>query len=113
MRKTYVQDKETGEWVEVQRSRSSGHFVRGDVEPFVSPVDGSLIGSASQLREHNRRNGVVSMDDWGNQSEYVKREQEAAKKQDAQVRKEKLIHAVDQHRHNNFKTFNRYMEHQK
>jgi len=32
-----------------------------DVEPFRSPVDRSVIGSRSQLREHNKRHGVIQV----------------------------------------------------
>ena len=31
-----------------------------DIEPFVSPVDGTHISSRSRLREHNERNNVVN-----------------------------------------------------
>lgn len=45
--------------------RPSLHEIHDDIEPFVSPVDGSLIGSRSALREHNRRHGVVSQAEYG------------------------------------------------
>lgn len=35
------------------------HFVRGDIPDFVSPIDGTRIGSRSQLRDHTKRYGVV------------------------------------------------------
>ncbi len=36
-----------------------------DIKPFQSPIDGSLIGSRSALREHERRFGVrQSGNDW-------------------------------------------------
>lgn len=34
-----------------------------DLEPFVSIVDGSIIGSRTDRREHNRRNGVIDVGD--------------------------------------------------
>lgn len=69
MRRRYIQDKETGKLVEIsQGSRSSQRktaYVRGDIEPFVSHVDGSVIGSRSSLREHNNRNGVIQTSEYG------------------------------------------------
>lgn len=38
-------------------------FVTGKFDPFVSPVDGSLITSQREMQEHNRRNNVVNMAD--------------------------------------------------
>lgn len=36
-----------------------GPFIRGDIEPFVSPIDGTVIGSRSDLRSHMRKHDVV------------------------------------------------------
>ena len=36
----------------------------GDIESFVSPVDGSVISDRRQLREHNKRNNVVNADEF-------------------------------------------------
>lgn len=38
-------------------------YVMSDIEPFVSVVDGSIIGSRTDRREHNRRNGVIDVGD--------------------------------------------------
>ncbi len=38
-------------------------YVSGNFEPFKSPVDGAVIGSQRDLREHNSRNNVVSLHD--------------------------------------------------
>ena len=38
-------------------------FVKGRFEAFKSPVDGSIISSERAMREHNARNGVVSLAD--------------------------------------------------
>lgn len=42
-------------------NKVSGHsaLVVGDIEPFISSLDGSLISGRSSLREHNARNNVV------------------------------------------------------
>ena len=49
----YVRPKETG---------SAAVF--GDLQSFVSPVDGTIITDRKQLREHNLRNNVVSADEF-------------------------------------------------
>ena len=38
--------------------------VHGDIVSFVSPVDGTVISDRKQLREHNKRNNVVSADEF-------------------------------------------------
>jgi hypothetical protein len=50
------------EFIEVGASpgAKSGHYVQGDIQSFVSPVDRSVISDRAQLREHNKRNGVVN-----------------------------------------------------
>ena len=49
-------------FVEIGAGRPANHThaVQGDLEPFVSPVDGSVISDRKQLREHNKRNNVVN-----------------------------------------------------
>lgn len=43
---------------------SKGPLICGDIESFVSPVDGSTITTRSQLREHNKRHGVTDSRDY-------------------------------------------------
>lgn len=39
--------------------------VMSDIEPFQSPIDGTVITSRSQLREHEQRHGVRQVgNDW-------------------------------------------------
>ena len=45
---------------EYVRPKEAGHFIHGDFQPFVSPVDGSVISDRKQLAEHNKRNNVVN-----------------------------------------------------
>lgn len=64
---SWVQDPKTGKLIpkaEYHREQSL-RMVMADIEPFVSPVDGSVIGSRSKLREHNKRHGVTDMRDYG------------------------------------------------
>jgi len=65
---SWVQCRETGKLIpkeEFYSSSSGGISVLGDIEPFVSPVDGSVIGSRSTLRDHNKRHGVTDPRDYG------------------------------------------------
>jgi glycine cleavage system H lipoate-binding protein len=50
----------------VDTGQSSRTFVvMKDIEPFVSPVDGKVVGSRSALREHERRHNVRQIgNDW-------------------------------------------------
>jgi hypothetical protein len=45
---------------EAARNLGGGTAIHGDIVPFVSPVDGTVISDRNQLREHNKRNNVVS-----------------------------------------------------
>ena len=56
------QCRHTGEFIPIDSSakKYDGHFVQGDIQSFVSPVDGSVISDRAQLRAHNERNGVVN-----------------------------------------------------
>lgn len=38
-------------------------FVKGKFEPFISPVDKTLISCQRDLDEHNKRNGVMNLHD--------------------------------------------------
>lgn len=38
-----------------------------DLEPFVSPVDGSVISGRAALREHDKRHGVTNVADFKGQ----------------------------------------------
>lgn len=58
------QDKDTGEFIPVDAAAvkadtQAGIIVR-NVDPFVSPVDGTVIRNHRELQEHNIRNNVVS-----------------------------------------------------
>jgi hypothetical protein len=45
--------------------RSKSLQVMADIEEFVSPVDKSVIGSRSGLRDHERRHGIRQIgNDW-------------------------------------------------
>ena len=48
---------------EYVRPKEAGHYVHGDIQAFVSPVDGTVISDRKKLRDHNIRNNVVHADD--------------------------------------------------
>jgi glycine cleavage system H lipoate-binding protein len=65
-RKTYVQDPETGKFVEKQAYLASINAPHVHVmQPFKSPIDGSIIRDPAQLRAHNRKHGVTDRRDYG------------------------------------------------
>jgi hypothetical protein len=58
----YVKDPDTGAVREIevgtQAPPRTGGFVLPDIAEFRSPLDGSVISSRSQLREHEKAHGV-------------------------------------------------------
>jgi hypothetical protein len=48
-----------------ERPAPCAFHLMGDIRAFRSPIDGSVIASRSQLREHERRHGVRQTgNDW-------------------------------------------------
>jgi hypothetical protein len=63
-RQVYNEEKGKYELVPItdsSRAKASSADIHGDIEPFRSPVDGSVISDRKQLREHNKRNNVVGV----------------------------------------------------
>lgn len=63
------QDSATGKMIPIDAAavmaeRKSAAVHRG-MQPFVSPVDGTLISSKRGLAEHNKRHGVVQQQEYG------------------------------------------------
>lgn len=59
-------------------------FVKGKFDAFFSPVDGSIISTARDLEEHNKRNGVVNIQE-GYSEEKVLRGDFGQKKEENNV----------------------------
>jgi hypothetical protein len=59
---------------------SSGAFIGGDIESFVSPVDGTIISDRKQLREHNKRNKVENIQEFEGVKKPVTGEHTSAQK---------------------------------
>lgn len=65
MRKRYRWNPETLRQEPIDETPGSGGVVvMPDIEPFVSPVDGTVITGRKALREHNRRHGVTNAADF-------------------------------------------------
>lgn len=73
MRRRYIYDHATGAMVEVPLDYSSKPRTNTQILPdldsaykggFTSPINGELITSRSQLREHERRHGVKQCGDY-------------------------------------------------
>ena len=72
------QDAKTGKLIPIDgaaRNRDAGAAIHGTIEPFVSPVDGSIISDRKTLREHNLRNNVVNTQEFSKEY-YVRKEKE-------------------------------------
>jgi DUF917 family protein len=64
--------------VTVQRTNSSGVLIRGDIEPFKSVVDGSVISGRAALREHDKRHNVTNPADFKNEWAAKRKERDRA-----------------------------------
>ena len=104
MKKTWVQHPITHKLIpkdEYVRPTTTLHSVHGDIEAFVSPVDGTVISSRRQLRDHNARLGVVSQAEFGNDGEATRQQREdyyAGRSHDTERRRDAIKHAVDWHK---------------
>lgn len=74
----------------------------GDIAPFVSPVDGSVISGRAAMREHFKQHGVTNVADYnkpGGEWERKGKEREkffTAGGYDTQRRREHLARAFEQ-----------------
>jgi hypothetical protein len=56
-----VNDDGTSRFVPADEAAQAAHTaIHGDIETFVSPIDGSVISDRAQLREHNKKHNVVN-----------------------------------------------------
>ena len=59
-RQSFRYDPKLGKMVEIDRSEPSyEHFVRGDMAPVRSPLDGTVIEGRKQYEDHMKRHHVV------------------------------------------------------
>lgn len=66
------------EEVTARRSKYTGVLVRGDIEPFKSVVDGSVISGRAALRDHDKRHNVTNPADFKNEWAAKRKERERA-----------------------------------
>lgn len=76
MRRRYIQDPKTGKLVEANLYRREGHFIQGEIKPFRSQLDDSMISSRKELEAHNRRHNVTQ-DSFSEAQAAKRKEQEA------------------------------------
>lgn len=73
-----------------------------DIEPFKSPVDGTIVSGRKALREHNLRNGVTNAADFKETWDKARKERESfysgETKFDRATRIEALKNAWEKHR---------------
>lgn len=65
-RRRFRYDPALGKLVEIMVDPDSvfgTHAVIGEIEPFVSPVDGTVISSRTQLRQYMAEKGLVNFHD--------------------------------------------------
>ena len=97
MKTTYIQDPETGKFIEKSKYQPPDTAAVHTMQPFVSPVDGTVIRDSGQLRAHNRKHGVTDRRDYGESWFERKRGELEAKRQgtDKQSKQER-INALNQ-----------------
>jgi hypothetical protein len=99
----FVTDKDTGKVVEVgERQVDAKGFVIPDIEAFVSPVDGRIVNTRSELERHNREHGVTDSRDYSKEfieKKHIERSQATLgmTKADKADRIERLRYAIDKH----------------
>ena len=71
------QDRHTGEFIPIDEAarKKDGVSLHTKFEPFVSPVDGSVISDRAQLRRHNEKNNVVQTSEFGTEHWDIKRKE--------------------------------------
>ncbi len=75
---SYVQHPETGQLIPLSevdwpryRTNLRSAQIMPDIEPFVSPIDQTIISSRSALRAHNKRHDVVNVKEFDGHFEEV------------------------------------------
>jgi hypothetical protein len=81
-----------------------------DIEPFISPIDGSVITGRRALEEHNKRHNVTNVadfkDEWERKGKERKKLFSPGSGYDRQKRREALARNYKE-----FKTYGEYQRH--
>ena len=72
MSSEYRKNYDAIKWPEIKAKKrtektfsKAAHNIMKDIEPFLSPVDGTYVTSRSELREHEKRHNVRQIgNDW-------------------------------------------------
>lgn len=87
-----------GRLIEKTPHRTRAHLITPDIDPFISHVDGSVVGSRQAREEHNKRNNVVPMGEMDADIAAKTREREdfySGKPHDTQRRLDAIRFATD------------------
>ena len=76
----FIQDAQTGKLIPAEQHRRAdpnSATVIPDIEPFISPIDKTLVSSRSKLRDHQKVHEVTAHGEYGenNGQAYFKRKQ--------------------------------------
>lgn len=100
---TFVQDPVTRklipkeEYHRTLEARERSAYVQEDIKSFKSPIDGSIINTRSDLRDHNLKHGVTDQRDYGsNWFERKAKEREADMKGTSKREKAARIEAIQE-----------------
>lgn len=77
--KQEVNEDGTSRFVPIDETarREAGIAIQGDIQSFISPIDGSVISDRKQLREHNKKHDVVNASEFSPEY-YARKEKERA-----------------------------------
>ena len=78
------------------RAEANNPAVIPDIEPFRSPVDGTLITGRASLREHNLRNDVVQTEELKGLPNKMANPEYTLSKKEVADRREYISHLYDQ-----------------
>lgn len=94
-RRRYIQDRETGQLIEVSLDYSApapqSSMIMPDIQPYKSMLTGEMVTSRSHHRNLLKQHGVIEV---GNETRYLK----SKKPEPPPGLKETIIRAVKQHR---------------
>jgi len=89
------------EEVTARQPNSSGVIIMGDIQPFKSSVDGTVITGRRALRDHNKRHNVTNPADfkneWKQKTEERKKVFTPGSGFDRNRRVEHIMAALDKH----------------
>lgn len=102
----FIQHPTTGKLIpagEYFQQKEKRHFIQGDIDSFVSPIDGSVISDRKQLSEHMKRHGVVQAGEF-TPEHYARKAKERARlytgehsTAEKQARGEEINRIIDHH----------------